>query len=105
MLFFPGAVEAQGGVARLRAARPQLQDRYRDLTRTKSKSAILAVDLVMEQVYVTVAQVEAHTKATYPTARKAIDTLVALGILEPYPRATGPQVWVARELLREVYER
>jgi hypothetical protein len=52
-----------------------------------------------------VSQIEKHTNSTYPTVKKLIDALERLEILRPQGRISGAQVWVAEELLREVYER
>jgi coenzyme F420-reducing hydrogenase gamma subunit len=55
-------------------------------------------------VYVTASRLAESIKTSYPTARAAIDTLVALGILAPYGCVRGAQVWEAQERLRNVYE-
>jgi hypothetical protein len=40
----------------------------------------------------------------YNTAKDAVATLTALGILVPEQRIRGAQFWIAEELMRQVYE-
>jgi Fic family protein len=105
ILFFLEAVHAQSNDSTSRIRRiVDLHRRYEDRVRTASKTAMLAVDYVMEHPYITVRQIEEYTGTTSPTAKAAIDTLTDLGILSPRGRTRGRYVWVAEELLREVYE-
>jgi Fic family protein len=105
--FFLEALRASAEDARLRVQRAMdLRDRYEKAVVgvSSSQAALAAIPLVMRQVYVSVRDVERHAVVTYPTARAAIDTLVSIGILVPYARVRGRQLWLAAELLREIYE-
>ncbi len=106
VLFFLEAVRWQAQDARQRTARVlALHARYRELARALPKAALLAVDLAMERVYLTVSQVAEHAQVSYNTARAAVAALEQAGILRPYGRVRGVQLWEAAELLHEVYER
>ena len=104
--FFLSAVKFQAIDSRHRVeAILDLRKRYSELVRSRSRAqaSLTALDFVMEQVYVTASEVAAYTHKEYKTARGAIDTLTSLGILEPLPSGY-PQRWVARELLRHIYQ-
>ena len=105
--FFLEAVRASAEDARLRVQRAMdLRDRYEKAVVgvSNSQAPLAAIPLVMRQVYVSVGDVERHAMVTYPTARAAIATLVSIGALVPHGRIQGRRLWVAAELLREVYE-
>jgi Fic family protein len=105
ILFFLEAVRVQSEDSTSRIRRiVDLHKSYLDRVKTAPKTALLTVDYVMEHPYVTARQIEEYTHTTAPTAKAAIDTLVALQILTPRGRMQGRQVWVAEELLSEVYE-
>jgi Fic family protein len=107
LLFFLDAVRSQAHDSRFRVQRTlDLQLRYRQLAQdvSSSRTALLAVDLIMDRIYVTVSALAKYAGATYPTARSAIDALVTAKILAPYGRVHGAQVWEARELLDQVYQ-
>jgi Fic family protein len=106
ILFFMDGVKRQADDSRGRIERIlNLHARYREQAATAtSKAAVLAIDYIMEHVYVAVPQIAEATHTTYPTARSAVDALVALGVLRPSQRMRGRQMWVAEELLHEVYE-
>lgn len=104
--FFLEAIRTQADDARSRIERIlSLQARYRAaVTGLPSKAVLPAIDLIMERVFVSVSDVAKYTQAQYATARTAIDHLAKLGVLSPYGRVGGAQVWVAQELLNEAYE-
>jgi len=99
-------VEAQAIEARKRVDRLlELHDRYRERVRAgaRSQSALSAVDIVMERVYVTAKDVADYIKRDHKTARSALETLSALGIVQPL--STGyPQRWAAFELQDLIYK-
>jgi len=66
--------------------------------------AILAIDYILAHVFVSVGELAEHARATYPTARTAVDKLSGLGILVPFGQSRGKHLWVAQELLDTVYE-
>ncbi len=107
ILFFLEAVRRQSEDSRQRVGRiRELHARYRELAIAKydSKAMIPAVEYMMEHVYVSVPAIAEHTHSSSPTARAVIDALVNLNILSRYDRIRGAQVWVADELLHEIYE-
>jgi Fic family protein len=107
IMFFLEAVRASAADARRRVERVlALRDHYQEqiIAGSNSKVPAVALELVMDRVFVSVRDVERFTHTTYPTARAAIDTLTELGILVPHGRVRGRQLWRADELLREVYE-
>lgn len=106
VLLFLDAVRSAARDALRRVERfLELHDEYRErVAASPSKAPLLALDFVMERVFVTVRDVEDATGTTYPTARVAIDALVEAGVLVPHARIRGSQVWRAEQLLREVYE-
>ena len=106
VLFFLRAVEATAhdGVGRIQAI-TSLRDRYREsvLKASSTRAPLAAMDIVMEKVIVSVADVQAGARCSYPTARKALDTLVALKIVAPDDRSY-PAQWIAAELISVAYE-
>jgi Fic family protein len=107
LLFFLRAIEASCDDARTRVrAVVDLRRRYRTAasSASKSKLPILAVDVVLEHVYVTVPELaQALGGVDYKSARGAIDALCRIGALAEMPHA-HPQRWVAQELLEVAYK-
>lgn len=106
LAFFLQAVETQAEDGRQRAnTLLSTSDEYRRVVRDRSRSRtpLLAVDLIMERVVVSVPALAEFAHCEYNTARSAVGVLQSLGILEPLP-GTYPQLWVAREVLHRVYE-
>jgi len=107
LAFFLEAIRATATDARDRVHRIMgLQDTYRQLMRTHSRSrfALPALDVVFEQVLVSVGDLERKLSTTAPTAKSVIVDLVETGILHSHGRVRGREYWVARELLEQVYE-
>jgi Fic family protein len=107
-LFFLRGVQERAIDSRDRVQRiMNLRDRYRSLATESypSRITIPTIEFIMEHVFVTVSQIEKHVNSTYPTVKKLVDALARLEILRPQGRVSGAQVWVAEELLREIYER
>lgn len=77
--------------------------RARIAAATRSASPLLALNLVIERVFVSVGDVATATGVSVPTARSAIGVLEEVGLLQHGPRVRGKQLWVAREVLDELY--
>lgn len=105
VLFFLDGVRLQSEDTRSRIRRlRELQVRYRETARTlTSKAAVLATDLAVESVYVTATSVSTYARCNYRTARSALEQLAEKGLLRAVP-GSYPQLWVAHELLEQVYE-
>lgn len=102
---FLDAVRAQSDDACRRAdTLLELRERYGAVARERfrSRTALLAVDFLMERVFVTAAGLAAFAGCTYNTARTALEGLASAGILEADP-AAYPQRWIAKELFDLVY--
>jgi Fic family protein len=107
ILFMLEATRASAEDARARVDRVlTLRDEYQErvLAASNSKVPAIALDAVLDRVFVSVRDVKDATRTTYPTARAAIEALVSAGILVPHGRVRGRQLWRAEQLLREVYE-
>jgi Fic family protein len=107
LAFFLEAIRATATDASDRVHRIMgLQDTYRQLMRTHSRSrfALPALDVVFEQVLVSVGDLERKLRTTAPTAKSVIVDLVECGIVHSHGRVRGREYWVARELLEQVYE-
>jgi len=96
-------VTAMDGVERIQRI-TSLRERYRSavVENSRSQTPLAAVDLVMEKVIVSVAEVQGFSHCSYPTAKAALDTLTKLGIVAPLA-GTFPARWVANELIDQVY--
>lgn len=108
--FFLEAIRATAADAleRVRAVM-DLQSRYRALLPKgpPSKFSFPALDLVFDNVLVSIGQLTDAFSTSAPTAKTIIDNFVNLGILEPYIRVgkrQKRQMWIARELFTRVYE-
>src|SRR5262249_8896526 len=86
LTFFLAAVELQAEDARTRGERIlQIHDEYRTNAGRAGRSRVpaLVVDMVMEELFVTVPEVAEHFKCDYSTAKAAVETLTKLEILTP----------------------
>jgi Fic family protein len=103
--FFLKAVYTQAEDARLRVERIlELHDRYRALaSQHRSKGPLVAVDLVMESPVVTVADVSERAQYSYNAAKRTLEALTELGIVNLMP-PSHPQRWIAQELVDAVYD-
>jgi len=82
----------------------QLEENYRQrASAVQSKVPALIVSYIMEELIVTVREIEMYAKCTYHTARTTLNTLSRLGVIEPF-ESEYPQKWWARELIAEVNE-
>ncbi len=107
VLFFLDAIQAQAEDSSRRAVTlTELTEKYRSLARAKSRTQtpLVAIDLLMERVFVSAPELATYAKCNYRTARAALEALAALGVVEQVEGAY-PQLWVARELSEQVYER
>lgn len=103
--FFLWAVYIQAEDAQLRVERIlELHDRYRALARQhRSKGLLVAVDLVLEHPIVSVADVSEPAQYSYNTAKRPLEALTELGIVNLMP-PSHPQRWIAQELIDAVYD-
>jgi Fic family protein len=106
LLFFFEAVTVQANDAHARVERILgIQQRYRaQASAANSKVPLVAIDLVMESLIVTVSEVMVHAGCSYHTARNALDALTEMGIVEPIGKG-HPQRWWTKDLISQVYER
>lgn len=103
--FLDGVVsEARDADQRLRRI-DALVTKYREAAAgaTRSTTPLLVLEYVIDRVYVSVGDVAKQTSTSVPTARKAIDVLVEVGVLRLGPRLRGKQYWVAQEVIDELY--
>ncbi|MEO8539519.1 MAG: Fic family protein [bacterium] len=103
--FLEGVIrEAREADQRLRRVNA-LVAKYRPLvsSASRSTSALSALDVAFDQVYLSVGQVASRTGVSVPTARNAIATLESVGFLRLGPRLRGKQYWVAQEVIDELY--
>lgn len=104
-IFFLNAVFAQAVSARARADRVlELVADYRGRARagTRTQTALAAIELIMERVYVSAPELATYAQRDYRTAKGALETLASLGIVAPV-LDSYPQLWVAQELLDLIY--
>jgi len=105
ILFFLEAVKARAEdstakVERILELQSDFQTRVRD--NSGSRSALLAVDIVMSDVFITIPKVQSYAGCAYGTAKAAVATLECLGIVSPVA-SQYPATWMSPELLLEVY--
>ncbi len=105
--FFLTAVEASSVDARERIRRvSDLRRRYREAVAgaSRSKLPLLAVDIVMDAVYITAPELAAALGAVdYKSARSALAVLAEAGVVTEIAESY-PQRWVSRELLEAAYK-
>jgi Fic family protein len=104
--FFLDAITSVAGNSRRRVRRArELQTKYRQLVQTKLKSqaALSAMDYILQRVVIRVAALAKHNHCQPNTAKKALQDLQRIGILEKVPDMY-PATWVAAELIEEVYK-
>lgn len=105
ILFFLEAVRARSVDSTAKVGRIlDLRERFTQLVRggTRSQAALSAVELVMEDVFVTIPKVQAYAQCSYNAAKNAVDQLERLNVLLPIERVY-PATWGAPALLDEVY--
>ena len=104
--FFLEAVRATAldGVERVKRI-TGLHSKYRRLVldNSRSQTSLAAVDIVMEKVFVTAAEVAEFAHCSNPTARTALANLTELNIVAPVSGGY-PAQWLAAELLDQAYE-
>ncbi|MFN0096146.1 MAG: Fic family protein [Dehalococcoidia bacterium] len=103
--FFLDAVQAQAvDVATRAETLRMLRERYRVAAKAASRSqaAMVAVDYVMERVFVTASAFERAHRYNYRTARAAIEALASAGIVKEI-EGSYPQAWYAAELIELAY--
>jgi Fic family protein len=95
------AIDARSRVTRLM----ELLADYRERVRggSSSRYALPAVETVFRRVFVSASLITREAGGTDPTARAVINDFVKLGILQPHGRISGAQVWVANEVLEQIY--
>ncbi len=103
LLFFLEALKTQSEEALDKAIMLQkLKEDYRNKVQSKSQitSMIQLVDHLFINPYITIKKVEKITNSTYPTAKKLVETLVSLEILElKDKKSQRNKIYRAREIL------
>lgn len=105
--FFLDGVAAQANDAKVRAKRVmELHSQYRRDVQlaSRSRTALVAVDFVMERAIVTIPQLAAFAGCDYKTARLALEAMERVGAVASVP-GTHPLEWIANELIEEIYTR
>lgn len=105
IMFFLEAVRDRASESKQRVRKILgLHEKYREIVKTKTntQASLLAIDMIMESPVVTAPALATYVNTTYPTAKKALQTLEELKIISPIT-SSYPQAWIARELLNEVY--
>lgn len=99
--FMRGVVEQGAYIAALIKRVQQLREGYlRRLDEARvSQAAYRLLDLLFRQQTVTVRYVEGEIGVSFPTAQKAIESLVALGILIEETQQKRNRVYTARDIL------
>ncbi len=104
--FFLEAVTVQAVDSRSRVERLlNLQEGYREMVRleTRSQTPLVAIDLLLASVFMTIPELSKYASCSYGAAKSAVETLSELGILSALP-GSYPSRWVASELLNVAYE-
>lgn len=80
----------------------ELQGRYRDLiqTQTKSVSALSICDHLFERPVVSITDAAKVSGTSYQSAKKNVDQLIRLGVLDRVPGFENPKLFWAKELIR-----
>ncbi|MFN0147386.1 MAG: Fic family protein, partial [Dehalococcoidia bacterium] len=107
LLFFLEAIRASARDALGRVQRTMdlhAEYRRRLLSQSNSKFALPALDIVFEQVIVSAPRLRERLGVAAPTAKSLIDDFVRLGIVIPWSRMRGTQLWIAQELRDQIYE-
>lgn len=78
-----------------------LRERYRRLLKEHAK-AILLLDRLFQNPYITVARAARILKTTNPTARQAVKRLVDVGMLEETTGRSWGRMFLARPILRAI---
>ena len=105
ILFFLEAVrvraeDSTAKVERVLELQSEFQVRVRD--NRGSQAALLALDVVMSDVFITIPKVQSYAGCAYGTAKAAVATLERLGIVSRVA-SQYPATWMSPELLLEVY--
>jgi Fic family protein len=104
--YFLRAVLATAEDAILRVRRlVDLQEDYRARVdrESSSRNALAALDVAFDAVVLSAGTIEDRLSVTPPTARALAEMLVRCGIVAPYRRVRGRQLWIAQELMDTAY--
>ena len=68
--------------------------------KTRSTTALTLCDYLFERPVVSIPNVQAETKVTYPTARMTVEILCKNDILTPIPNFENPKLFWAKDIIR-----
>jgi len=79
----------------------QLQKKYKEklMEKRASGSAVLLVDYLFENPYITIPRAQAYLRLSYPSAKRAVERLVDVAILEEARVYSRGRVFLAREIV------
>lgn len=100
--FFLEAIKVQSEDALDRTIKIQkLREDYRKKTKNhkQANNLLNVIDALFLNPFVHINQISKTLKVTYPTAKKAVDNLVKLGILKPLGDVERNKLFVAHEIL------
>lgn len=102
--FLRGVVEqCRDAIIRMQKLR-DLQSTYRNKLQKVGSSGLAArlIDHIFERPFISVPIAQNFLEVTYPTAKAAIDRLIAAKVLEELEPRTKPKFFVAREVYRTI---
>ena len=105
ILFFLDAVKTQSEDALEKAVKLQkLKENYREKVQAESQSAVMlkCVDNLFVNPYVQISGLAKKTGTSYPTAKKIVEMLVRLGLLEQLDNSGRNKTFVAHEVLEAI---
>jgi Fic family protein len=100
--FFLEAVKVQSEDALERTIKIQkLREKYQGKTKNHKQAINLlsVVDLLFMNPFIRINQIAKELKVTYPTAKKAVQNLIKLNVLEPATKKKRNKLFVAHEIL------
>lgn len=101
--FFLEAVAVQADDASQRASKIQnLREEYRQKIQNEFQTSSLTklIDELFLNPYISITNAEKILKVTYPTAKRIIDILMDMGILEPADKRERNKIFIAHEIFR-----
>lgn len=100
--FFLEAIKVQSEDALKRTMQIQkLHEKYQEKTKNHKQAINLlnVIDLLFLNPFIQINQIARQLKVTYPTAKKAVQNLIKLGILKPATKRERNKLFVAHEIL------
>jgi Fic family protein len=101
LFFLAGVAETAERAAQQTASLMDLRERYHELLR-RAPRAVALVDQLFRSPYVTTAGAAHALGVSIPTAKRAIDKLLAAGVLEDVGERAWRRVYVAPEIMRVI---